>query len=244
MRPHVGQRAAIRRIASRPADGPWTDLIFSPVVVYGHVPAIKIARQRLPALEAIVQRLRSCRTCRHQHTLRHHPFVKGIAHRFGAALPKPVSRFDIKRRGITFDVIWGGEERQRLISDLTAVIGMQFEELAPRVSCAADFGDTLKEWGLVAAVVITDQLAAPVTQERTGMLTGTASGEVVDHCTQVTELRRRIRSQVGPMCPALAGAEHLHWGFVRVQDKSALCLIKPAAQQIRVKPMFQRDRCN
>ncbi|MGF6610373.1 hypothetical protein OKW45_005295 [Paraburkholderia sp. WSM4175] len=124
---------------------PWTDLVSELIVVYGHVPVIEIARKRLPAFEAVVQRFRNRRTCRYQLALHHHPFVKGVAHRFGAALPMPVSCVDIKRRGIAFDVVELGEERQRLLSHLTAVIGMQLEELAPCVSCAADFGDALEE---------------------------------------------------------------------------------------------------
>ena len=53
------------------------------------------------------------------------------------------------------------------------------EELASCMGCASNFVDALKERSLVTAVVITHQLAVPAVRERTGVLTGTAAGEVV-----------------------------------------------------------------
>ena len=54
---------------------------------------------------------------------------------------------------------------------LALASGLQIDEFAPGMRHAADLGHTLSETGLVAAMVVTDQLAAPVTQEVSGMLT-------------------------------------------------------------------------
>ena len=85
-----------------------------------------------------------------------------------------------QRCGCTLDIIKRCKERQGQLSDLTAVVCVHLEELASCMGCASNFVDALKERSLVTAVVITHQLAAPAVQERTGMLTGTAAGEVVN----------------------------------------------------------------
>ena len=42
----------------RPPQGPWPYLILDPVVVDGHAPVVEIARERFPALEAVIQSVR------------------------------------------------------------------------------------------------------------------------------------------------------------------------------------------
>lgn len=56
------QRAGEQPVAS--ADGPWTYLVFDPVVINGHEPIVEIARERLLSFEAVIQRFRNRRALR------------------------------------------------------------------------------------------------------------------------------------------------------------------------------------
>jgi hypothetical protein len=49
---------------------------------------VEIARERLPAFEAVGRPFHNFRALRNQLALRHHPFVKSAAHRFGPAPPE------------------------------------------------------------------------------------------------------------------------------------------------------------
>ena len=62
---------------------------------------------------------------------------------------------------LALNVIQRGEELQRLLADLAAVVHPQLMELAPRVRHAACLGHTEFEAGLVAAEVVGDELALP-----------------------------------------------------------------------------------
>ncbi|CAG9242815.1 hypothetical protein PCAR4_1210012 [Paraburkholderia caribensis] len=105
----------------------------------------------------------------------------------------------IRRWRVALDVVKRSEVRQRPSCDLTAVIGVQIEELAPCVDGTSDFDDAVLKAGLVPAIVVAHQLAPPATQECAGMLTRTTDGETVDHGAQLTEVHGRIRPQIPPV---------------------------------------------
>src|SRR3546814_863054 len=70
--------------------------------------------------------------------------------------------------------------------------------------------------GLVAGKVIADQLAVPVTQKITRMLTRTTRAEVVNHSLERREWRRAVGPDVSAMGFLLARREHLHRRFIGV----------------------------
>ncbi|TDN63453.1 hypothetical protein B0G77_7114 [Paraburkholderia sp. BL10I2N1] len=81
----------------------------------------------------------------------------------------------------------------------------------------SDFSETQLGSSLVAAVVVTYQLAAPVTEEPAGRFARSAIGELIDHGAHVGELRGGIRPYVRALRLPFAGNQHLHGCFVGVQ---------------------------
>lgn len=77
---------------------------------------------------------------------------------------------------------------QSLFGELALVRGVQLEELAPCMGRAANLGDAEFKAGLVAAKIITDQLAFPALLEVACILSGAARAEVVNDRCQVREL--------------------------------------------------------
>ncbi|STN24825.1 transposase TnpA, Tn21 [Escherichia coli] len=73
----------------------------------------------------------------------------------------------------------------------------------------ADFGNAVAEPGLVASVIITDQLAPPVTQEGSGVFACTAGCEVVNSCLQVGKRCGAVGPDVGLVVFFLPGASML-----------------------------------
>lgn len=109
-----------------------------------------------------------------------------------------------------------------------------------RVSDASDFRDAQFESGLVAAIVIAHELAAPRSHELSGMFAGTAAGEVVDHGLQIGEWRRAVRPPVSPMRLALAVRQHLHRRLVGVQHVALQELFAKRIDQ-RLQPYLDPD---
>ena len=107
-----------------------------------------------------------------------------IGHRFGALLANGMALLRRHRGSIALDVVQHSKEFQGLLGDLALIGHVQVEELAACVCHAADFGHTLLESCLVAAVITADQLTLPTAEEGARVNTGTAGGKVVDNCLQ------------------------------------------------------------
>ena len=69
----------------------------------------------------------------------------------------------------------------------------------------------------VARVIVGDQFAAPIFQERAAVLARPTGREVVEHCSQAVARGRCVRPQVGPVRLARARLEHLHRRLVGMQ---------------------------
>ena len=74
---------------------------------------------------------------------------------------------------------------------------------------AADFSHAQSKAGFVAAVVVADQLAFPVSQEVAGILARATRAEVVYHCLSIGSRGRRIGPNVGAMSFLRAWRKHL-----------------------------------
>src|SRR5471032_1681832 len=83
---------------------------------------------------------------------------------------------------------------------------------------AADLGYAEFETGLVAAKIITDQLALPALQEVASMLSGAAGAEVVNHRCQVRELAGGVGPDIRAVGFLRARSEHLYRCFIGVND--------------------------
>ena len=59
---------------------PWPDLILTPIVFYGDDPIIQVARQRCPALQAVIQHSNDGRTLGHQIALGDHAGMQPTHH--------------------------------------------------------------------------------------------------------------------------------------------------------------------
>lgn len=97
-----------------------------------------------------------------------HPLMQRIGKGFGFGLPDfpPHIRWQIF--GFPLDLVESTDVFQGLGRQFALVGLVQVIELAPGVGHTADFGNAVAEPGLVASVIITDQLAPPVTRGRFG----------------------------------------------------------------------------
>ncbi|STN25181.1 Uncharacterised protein [Escherichia coli] len=98
-----------------------------------------------------------------------HPLMQRIGKGFGFGLPDfpPHIRWQIF--GFPLDLVESTDVFQGLGRQFALVGLVQVIKLAPGVGHTADFGNAVAEPGLVASVIITDQLAPPVTQEGSGV---------------------------------------------------------------------------
>ena len=88
---------------------------------------------------------------------------------------------------LSLDVVQQADALQSLPGDLAGAIGMQVEELAPRMRHAAHLGDAIGKAGLVATVVVANQAASPVTQEGARMPAAAAVGKaLMSHSVTIT----------------------------------------------------------
>ncbi|PXX25855.1 hypothetical protein NA66_102692 [Burkholderia pyrrocinia] len=141
----------------------------------------------------------------------------GIGDRTGALLAHFTSSISREFCNIALDRVKFAEVFQRLFGDLTFVAGEQLKEFSSRMGNASDLGDPQLESGFVAFMVITDQLAAPITEERSSMFTRTTIGELIDDGTHVGELRGGIRPYVCALRLSFAWNQHLHRCLIGVQ---------------------------
>lgn len=56
---------------------------FQPFAVDGHAPVVEIARERFPALDAVIQSVRNIGALGYELALRNQPFVQRVANRLG-----------------------------------------------------------------------------------------------------------------------------------------------------------------
>ena len=115
--------------------------------------------------------------------------MKRFGRRCGASLPDPMPLAWSELGNVSLHVIERAEQRQRLASDLAAVVGPEVMELAPGVRHAAGFDDSVLEQGLVSGIVVADQLALPVADELSRVASTAGLGEVVDDTLDVVILR-------------------------------------------------------
>src|SRR5580704_1787251 len=101
--------------------------------------------------------------------------------------------------GFLLDLIECAEVPQSLLSDCTAVIGVDVVELTPCVRGAAYFDDPSLEQRLVTRVIVTDEFAGPVPQERSSVLTAATFRKVVDHDRQFVVFGGAVTPQVRPV---------------------------------------------
>ncbi len=130
-----------------------------------------------------------------------------------------LSLFDAELFGLSLDLVDLADLRECELGELAFVGRMQVEEFSTCVGQASRFRDAaLRKTLLVAAEVIADQATLPVTEKLASMLASAGFAEVVDHGLHVVERGARVSPEVGAMCAALAGLEHLHGCLVGVED--------------------------
>lgn len=99
----------------------------------------------------------------------------------------------------TLDFVKQLDVAQGLFGELALVRGVQLEELAPCMGHAANLGGAQFKASLVAAKIITDQLAFPALQEVACILSGAARTEVVNDRCQVRELAGGVGPDIRAM---------------------------------------------
>ena len=144
--------------------------------------------------------------------------MKRIRNRTRARLADIVTLARCEQLHVTLDVVKLSDVLQRRLRDLALVCRMQIEELASRVRHTAKLDHTLCKQRLVARVVVAQQLALPLPEERSRVLTRARFSEVVDHGFQRFEGTRRVRPQIRALRLAFAGDEHRHRRFVSLQN--------------------------
>src|SRR5690554_1262145 len=120
--------------------------------------------------------------------------------------------------GFPLDFVEPADVLQGLGSQFTLVGFVQVVELAPGVSHATDLGDAVAEPGLVASVVVTHQLALPVTQEGAGVFACTAGSEVINGGFEVRERCGAVSPDVSLMSLFLTRGQHADRCFIGMQN--------------------------
>ncbi len=184
-----------------------------------NVSVVEIVRQRSPAPQAVVDRLRCCAAVRYPLTLRQQPRLQRVGRRPALLLPKQASLLGIQFLRLPLDVVQHAEQLERVFGNLALVIGPQLVELAPGMRHAARFGNARPEQCLVAAVVVAHQRAAPIAQEDTRMLAATGLGEVEHHRLHRAHAGAAIAPQVRPVRLAMSRLEHRHRRLIRMQHR-------------------------
>ena len=150
-------------------------------------------------------------------------------------MSKPQSLVRVQGPRFALDLGELAEEPQGLLGHRTLGIGMQLEELALRMGCAARLHHALREAGLVAAEVIAHQLAAPwlvvLLQERTSVFARAAGREVIDDGLEVFKCARAVRPEVGAVRLLLARRHHRHGCLVGMQHAVAQHLVLECVHQ-------------
>lgn len=131
-------------------------MVFNPIVVDGHSAVIEIARQRYPALEAVIQRLGDGRSLRHKLPLGDHPGMKCVDNRRCFFLPYSLSDTRFQLADFSFNFVQGRDVVQRFFGDLAFVSRVQVEELAACMCHAADLRDAQFKACLVASEIVAD----------------------------------------------------------------------------------------
>lgn len=168
------------------------DLLLDVVVVNGHAAIVQVACERSPAFQAVVQGFGRAGTIGHTHSLGQHPGVQLIGKRLGLFLSYAPSLGRVQCLGFTLDFVELADITKCLLSKLALVGGVQLEELATSMGHTPDFRDAVRKSLFIAAEVVYDQLAVPVTEEVARMRTGTAWREVLDDGVEIVERARRI----------------------------------------------------
>jgi len=84
--------------------------------------------------------------------------------------------------GCSLDLIQLTDVFQGLCRQFTLIGLLQVVELTTGMSQATDFGDAVAEAGFVTRIIVADQFALPVSQERTSVLASPACG----YSTEIT----------------------------------------------------------
>jgi len=176
------------------------------------------SRQCRPAFQAVIQG--SGRTCaiRYFLPLGQHPFMQSLGNRSGLCRPHDLALFRCQILGFPLHLVQQLDVLQSLLGQHALIGDVQIEELAPGVGHAANLGDAVAEPGLVAGIIVTHQLALPVTQEGAGMLIRSTWGERVYHRFDVCKGCCAVGSDVGIVGFLLAGSQHADRCFIGVQD--------------------------
>ena len=113
-----GSLARSQRSSEQPvraADCPGTDLVFDPVVIDRNAAIAEVARQRYPALQAVIDRFHDGGALRHSRFLTDQPGVQRVRGRLTSLLTHCVTLLWRHLRSFPFNVVQGAEEFQRLL---------------------------------------------------------------------------------------------------------------------------------
>ena len=109
-------------------------------VVRRQIAVVDVARERVPAFQAVVDRPGRGRAVGHPLPLSRGPLLQGIDHLARSLLSCSPSFLRLQLGDLAFDGVEFAEELQRLLADLAAMIGPELVELAPRVTAATGTG--------------------------------------------------------------------------------------------------------
>ena len=106
------------------------------------VAVVDVTYQRLPALEAVIDRLRARRSVGHLQAVDDEPLVQEIGDGPGAlrAQPRPADRIEVLLACLAFDLVEFAEQLQRFDGEFTAMVGVELVELAPGVRLIGSAG--------------------------------------------------------------------------------------------------------
>ncbi|MCY1299498.1 hypothetical protein D9M70_490260 [compost metagenome] len=187
-----------------------------------HLTVAQEAAQRLPAVEAVVQRPGNAAAVGHPLALAPHPGMQPVPMRLAALLAQGQPLLCTGLAGIVLDLEDPRQATHGLGRHLAVAMFDQLVEFAPCMHQAAGL-DALAELEhrLVGFVVVAHERAVPALQELHRVLGPPARAELVDHAGARIELAAGIAPDVGLPGLARAGLEQRHRRLVGVQHGRA-----------------------
>jgi hypothetical protein len=193
------------------AHGPWTHQILKVIVVQGHITIAQVCRQRLPMVQAVIDRLGRGAAFGHAPQLQRQPGMERFPQWARQRLPlrQPLLRQHASQ--FTLNAVDRSDALHRLGRHGAALVFEQFVELASRMGQTTSGLAVMQRRHLfVALVFVPHQRARPTAQELHGEAGATAGAKVIDHCRHRVKGPAGIAPDVGPLCLARAWVEHGH----------------------------------
>ena len=216
---------------------PGPHLVLDPIVIHGHSAVFQELRERLPVVQAVIDRLGNRAAVGHSSAFKSQPSVQFFPQWLAAFLAHLQSLLATQPPGIGFNAVQPCNSPDGLSRHRAGVGFEQFVKLPPRVSQTICSLAPLKgHGGIVASVRINNQGPCPAFEELVRVLTSTPLAEVVHHTGHIFECSPGVGPHVSLLGLAASRVKQADGRLISVQHaraqyESPVCIVQ--RQQLR-----------